>query len=253
MLNEDRGKKSVDYGCLMCFISDKDSKKIIKIGKDIISDDVLYTKEEGMGRELEEIHITIKYGFFPDLTKKEIENLIKDVIQFKATLKSISQFKNKEKGFDVVKYDVESDVIKKLNKAACEFPNEDSHPIYHPHLTLAYVKSNSFDEKDTVVDMEVTIDKIVYSPIKGEKMHFDLPKEKLDEAKLSSIKEKRFLFLTYEIPKIEREIERLDSMGGMENEIRELNIKLQKYQYELSGWNNYNPLNENINYKTYFI
>jgi len=376
LLNENRGTKSVDYGCLMCYISEKDTKKILKLNNDFIADDILYKEGNEFGRETE-CHITAKYGFSPDLTKTEIKTLIEDISQFKAKLKSISQFKNKEKGFDVVKYDVESDIIKKLNKAACKFPNEDSHPKYHPHLTLAYVKPDSFDEKDTVVDMEVTIDKIVYSPIKGDKMYFELPEEtinenskyeyplakkdelhsyegqegwkgkivwmspdkflslaspmppgnerieyriknrlpldfcvlevdmkhkkvtghegrhratiskklgidkipvliftgsnfervpkwnkethdeidaaefkpQLDESKLSTIKEKRVLFLTSEITKIEREVDRLDSMGGMEGKIQALNIKLQQYQYELSGWNNYNTLNEYASYK----
>jgi 2'-5' RNA ligase len=40
----------------------------------------------------------------------------------------------------VVKFDVEGKELRALNEIFCKLPNEDSHPEYNPHMTLAYVR-----------------------------------------------------------------------------------------------------------------
>ena len=245
LLTEDR--KKVSKGCLMCYISEDAKNKLNEFGKQLIPEKNIYKEGDEYGYENEK-HCTARYGFTKDLTKEQIEELIKDLTVFDITLSGISEFKNGEKeGYDVVKFDVDSDILNKLNKDTKKFPNEDTYPDFHAHVTIAYVKPDTFNETKKL-DIKVPIDTIVYSPINGEKMYFKLPdKKKLNEGKLSDIKIKRVGLLQNAINKIENEIDRLDSMGGMENRISELASQLQKYQDELKGWESYTPMRENLN------
>ena len=232
IINEDRSSKSVSLGCLMCYVCEEDSKKLNELNDLLIPEDILYKKDGEFGRE-GECHITAKYGFTTDLTKEEIVKLTSELNMFEVNLKRISMFKNKKDGFDVVKFDVDSDIINELNKKACEFPNEDSHPNFHAHLTLAYVKPDSFKKEKKNLNIKVKIDEIVYSPIEGEKIHLKLTnkKEKLDEGN-------HLDFLNTEIPRLEKEWERLDSMGGRENEQAAISKLLQQYRRDKLKWDN---------------
>ena len=229
---EDRSNKTVEYGCLMAYICQEDTDKLNELNDLLIPEDILYKKDGEFGRE-GECHVTCKYGFTKDLTKEDIIKLTSDLNIFEISLKSISTFKNAEEGFDVVKFDVDSDIINELNKKACEFPNEDSHPNFHAHLTLGYVNPGTFKKEKKNLNIKVKIDEIVYSPIKGEKIHLKLTdkKEKLDEGI-------RLDFLNTEIPRLEKEWERIDSMGGRELEQQRISKLLQQYRLEKKNWDN---------------
>ena len=228
LLKEDRS--NVSYGCLMAVICAKDAEKLNAFGNKLVPDEILYKEGDDFGRtSKEEWHSTIKYGFTPDITKEQIEDLIKGIHQFKIKLKGISEFKNDK--FDVVKFDVDSDIMEKLNEKASKFPNNDEHPIYHSHATIAYIepKSKNINKK---TDIEVTIDRILYSPIDGEKIYFKLPKPE----KRTLTEGERLDYLNSEIIRLEREWDRLDDMGGREMEQREISDKLKKLRKEKSGW-----------------
>jgi poly(A) polymerase len=229
---EDRSNKTVEYGCLMAYICQEDTDKLNELNDLLIPEDILYKKDGEFGRE-GECHVTCKYGFTKDLTKEDIIKLTSDLNIFEISLKSISTFKNAEEGFDVVKFDVDSDIINELNKKACEFPNEDSHPNFHAHLTLGYVNPGTFKKEKKNLNIKVKIDEIVYSPIEGEKIHLKLTnkKEKLDEGL-------RLDFLNTEIPRLEKEWERIDSMGGRELEQQRISKLLQQYRLEKKNWDN---------------
>ena len=43
--------------------------------------------------------------------------------------------------FDVLKYDVVPGILAEANKVVSDkFPNTDTYPDYHPHVTVAYLK-----------------------------------------------------------------------------------------------------------------
>lgn len=88
------------------------------------------------GREMEP-HITVKYGLHdeqPDATA----TVLKGESPIEAKLGKLSLFKNDN--FDVVKLDVDSPDLHRLNGAIAELPHTDTYPDYTPHMTLAYVK-----------------------------------------------------------------------------------------------------------------
>lgn len=151
-----------EYGCVMAIVSEDASKKIIDIGKKLIPDDILYFEEgQEYGREVEP-HVTIKFGLTQTYSKDKIGEVFSKIEPFKITLIAIDIFSNPK--FDVVKFNVESDVLKKLNSLFSKLPNEDEHPIYHPHMTLAYVKPREGKRfKKQINPIQLSIDRMKYS------------------------------------------------------------------------------------------
>lgn len=90
------------------------------------------------GRE-EDAHVTVLYGLDatePDLVKE----ILKGVEPFTITLRETSPF-TESPLFDVVKFDVNSVGIQKLNRLLREkCPYHGTYPNYHPHATVAYVR-----------------------------------------------------------------------------------------------------------------
>jgi hypothetical protein len=171
LLTENRFHSS-PYGCLMAKIESGYSNKIIDFGKKIIPDSILYIKNNEFGRE-NTPHITIKYGFEPDLNEIEIRKILKDIKPFHVKIKRLSIFDTNPE-YDVVKFDAESSILNTLNKKCNEFKNHDEYPVYNPHLTIAYVQKNTFGFDHGNMNMSVPIREIYYSPMVGEKSYFNL-------------------------------------------------------------------------------
>lgn len=131
-VSESHGKNSTpSLGCLMAVVDGHIAREV-RAFADSIPDSELAPD----GRE-NDPHITVKYG---------IHNPAGDVVEemggwkaFEVKIGEVSLFKNPE--YDVVKFDVQSDALTALNRQACDSLDcTDSHPVYHPHLTIAYLK-----------------------------------------------------------------------------------------------------------------
>ena len=164
LLNENVGNRS--YGCLMMNIENNSPNKLIEFSKKMIPDSILYIdpNDPSFGRE-KKMHVTCKYGFAPDLTKKDIASILQGISKpFNIKLISLSLFDNNE-DYDVVKFDVEqSDILKKLRKRCDKFPNEDKYDEYHAHVTLGYVKKGTFPHKKENLNIILPITSFTYSP-----------------------------------------------------------------------------------------
>jgi len=94
----------------------------------------------------------------------------------KVTLKKISMFDNADKGFDVVKFDVEGKDLFKMNKDFAKLPHTTDYPDYHPHVTIAYVKAGTgekyLDDLSKEDALEISPNKIVYSKANGDKKEY---------------------------------------------------------------------------------
>lgn len=163
---------SAPYGCLMAKVDGPNSKKIVEFGNKIINEDILFDEGGEYGRE-KTPHITIKYGFDPDLTELEIRKLIKGIKPFQVSIHKLSLFDTNPR-YDVVKFDVDSPILRQIRKLCDKYPNRDEYPQYHPHLTIAYVQKGSFQSTDRNITMSVRINEIYYSPAVGEKSYFNL-------------------------------------------------------------------------------
>lgn len=117
-----------------------------------------------LGRETEP-HITIKYGLH-DGKAEATASVLSGVGPIKAKIGKISLFKNDK--FDVVKLDIESPDLHRLNKKIAELPHTDTHPTYTPHITLAYVKPGAGQKYEGqsvpgLTGQEVTFNSVEFS------------------------------------------------------------------------------------------
>jgi len=122
--------------------------------------DVILT---GDGRE-NNIHATIKYGLHT-IDYTAIRNLFVNHKPIKIVLGKISLFTPDD--HDVIKIDVESPGLHTMHEMITNImETTDSHPVYHPHITIAYVKKGSGALFDGLQDFEGTkiqLDSILFS------------------------------------------------------------------------------------------
>lgn len=112
-------------------------------------------------------HVTVIYGIHEDEIGPEIimDTIEREMEPVTVTITNISIFSNDE--YDVVKYDVP--VTEQLQKYRDmfekNFPNTQTFPEYHPHMTLAYVNPGEGKKyvKELEEPFEVTFNKAVYS------------------------------------------------------------------------------------------
>lgn len=173
LVNEEAGHK---YGCVMLFLD------VPNTWWENITDEIDNTDayiEEGDRtygiQPSKKAHVTILYGLHADVPDEQVEALIDNMVAPEITLKKISIF-DKDKNFDVVKFDVEGDDLFKMNKAFAELPHTTDYPDYHPHVTLAYVKAGTGKKyvKSLSDDNKLVLkpNKVVYSKANGEEKEY---------------------------------------------------------------------------------
>lgn len=221
LMNLVEGKRQ--YGCVMAQIEERAAKKIVEFNYRMIGEDVLYTTESGFGRETDP-HITVKYGLINTYTEEQMQKFLEGVKPFNIQIKGLSLFENEN--FDVVKFDIESPELYKLNEKFSYLPNHDEHPIYHPHMTLAYVKHGYGKKyiKEASKHPNIPVSRIVYSNM-GTKSYFDLKRDRLTRRDYDA-----------EIAALDKEWERLDGMGNKELEQAKLADQMNALRKEKAKW-----------------
>ena len=128
-------------GVAMVELPEAQADFLIEWGQLNIPDNLLHQPpdDDSMGRE-KEMHVTAKYGFTTDVLH-QLHEIGESTPAFPVYIGSISLFEQAD--YDVVKLDVESPWLRKLNARLSQLPNDDSHPDYKPHVTLAYVKKGT--------------------------------------------------------------------------------------------------------------
>lgn len=137
---------------------------------------------ESMGVLLEredEPHITVKYGLHtndPAKVRKAIAECCDWTIS--AAVGEVSIFKNDD--FDVIKLDIESDDLHRLNAALRDsLENTETYPEYKPHVTLAYVKPGEGEGIaesvwNTAAGLELVFDSVTFSDKRREQTKIPL-------------------------------------------------------------------------------
>ena len=131
------------YSSVQLTITDETLKeKIFKLGS-LIKEEDLY-EENGYGRELSP-HITVKYGIHSS-NINEITNVIKNYKKKKVNYEILEISKFESDLYDVLILKVESEDLRTLNKMLEDnLKVTNTHPVYNPHITLAYVKKGVAD------------------------------------------------------------------------------------------------------------
>ncbi len=165
-LNEKKiEEKEQTFGCVMM---DSNIDKWKEDHTDGIDPKDVYIKPYDESYGIETIpHVTILYGIHEDEIAPEVimDVVKKDMEAVTVTIKEISIFSNDE--YDVVKYDVPvTNQLKKYRSLFEDnFPNTQTFPEFHPHITLAYVKPGEGKKytKKLEEPFEITFNKGVYS------------------------------------------------------------------------------------------
>lgn len=164
------------YGCLMSYFD-------IPLWNDVISiidpEDV-YDNENGDFGIEKEPHTTILFGFHDQETNlDDIKKELGDITEVPISIKGISHFNGSDsnKPYDVIKFDIDSPVLHKLNGIMKKFPNTNEYPEYHPHMTIGYVKAGAGEKYDgkLIKQPNIISKKIVYSHPSGKKDIWELP------------------------------------------------------------------------------
>lgn len=121
------------YSCLMLDCSNL-TEEVEKLQDEIETKDLLESRTKSIEHE---IHVTILYGLLTNNAKKVLDTIPEKPIHY--TIKGISLFESDEQ--DVLKFDIESSDLKSLNVLVSKkFDNENKYPVYHSHMTIAYLK-----------------------------------------------------------------------------------------------------------------
>jgi 2'-5' RNA ligase len=127
------------------------------------------------GRE-DKPHITVKYGLH-GWDAKFAEQALAGEKPARVTFGKVSLFETNP-DFDVIKVEVKSDDLHRLNKKVSESqPVTDTHPTYRPHATIAYVKKGKgarYVGNDFLEGKTVTLSSVTFSGRDGERVEIPL-------------------------------------------------------------------------------
>ena len=135
-----------------------DTPEFVKDLQSKIPNDELYFDDESTndyGIE-KETHVTLVPCLDNNTDIVKIKKHLKDISRYKTILTNISLFKNDK--YDVLKCDAQSVLLKDTNKSITdEFPSHSEFKDYHPHLTIAYLKSGMGDKyvKDCLMPLVI--------------------------------------------------------------------------------------------------
>lgn len=166
----------IDFGVLMLFFNIPNWKEIAKIKpEDVYS-------EDGRGIE-DEPHVTALYGFHDEVTLDDVKKIVKKVVNKPLTVKviGISTFSSKDKPYDVVKFDIESKELERLNTKLKKLPHTNTFSEYHPHITISYVKKGTGEKYNKIFEHPILItgDKMVFSDKEKNKTSWTLIKRNI--------------------------------------------------------------------------
>jgi 2'-5' RNA ligase len=167
------------YGCVMIYFGFPTD--VIKM-QDTIRPDHLCTDDGNTGIELEP-HCTLLYGLHEEVTLEDVTNVLDKYTFGDLKLHNPSLFENEK--FDVLKYDVAYPIrsgayLHKANVELTKLPHTTSFPDYHPHCTIAYLKSGKGNHyKDFFVNKGaeeyiVTPTHAIYSLPNGEQIRIEI-------------------------------------------------------------------------------
>jgi len=164
-----------DYGCVMAMMPSTVASKLIAFGAGIPEEHIYYGDDDKdhFGREVES-HITVKFGVHTTDSER-VRKVVEKFGPVKAKISGISVFDNDK--YTVLKADIESDDLHKLNKLVSDkLKCTDTYPEYHPHATIAYLKKDPDNPdyyKEYLTDEfngeEVEFDDVVFSSAKDVK------------------------------------------------------------------------------------
>ena len=195
-IQEQKDKKvnhKYEYGALMLsFDIPKWNDKVLSL---IEKEDIYDNEEKEYGLEFEP-HISLLFGFHDEVKLNDLKNTVNKILKNKDNIKvkltKISHFSGEE--YDVVKFDVDSDLLHEINKELVKYPHTSNFPDYKPHMTISYIKKGKGKKYDRKLKNHAILKgtKMVYSHSNGKKDSWSLDdkeiiKEQFDASKMIPI------------------------------------------------------------------
>jgi 2'-5' RNA ligase len=164
MMGEAEDKNPHKFSCAMLNISEKNASVFEYWAKKNISEKDISINEDDVP------HVTVKYGLH-DTKPDKLKKILKGVKSIKLKFGKITKF-DENPNFDVLKVDVESKELEKLNKKISkEMDHTNTFSKYKPHITLAYVKKGKCKDlvgNDFFTEFEDEVDEIFFTSKTGE-------------------------------------------------------------------------------------
>jgi 2'-5' RNA ligase len=169
------GQSNYEFGCVMLYLNNK----LTALHKYIDKNDIYVDPEDPTFGLEKEPHVTLLYGLHEEVTPKQIKSVLKDFEFGKLLLHNVSLFENEK--YDVLKFDIEGDSLHQANDELKQFPYTSDFPDYHPHSTIAYLKSGKgkkYVKKFKDLELETKPKYAVYSQPNGNKTKFSIKIQK---------------------------------------------------------------------------
>ncbi len=160
-----------DSGCVMLYFNFPEINKI----HDTINPSDLYEENGDRSYGIEdEPHCTLLYGLKPDVSLDEVTSIVNRFKFGECKIHNASLFEN---AYDVLKFDVDADLLHDCNAALSKLPHTSTFPDYHPHLTIAYLKKGMGKKYcDMLNDVSFILNPsyVVYSEADGTKTKIEI-------------------------------------------------------------------------------
>ena len=148
--------------------------EIAKIHEQIDPEDVYDDDEPGHSLE-KDSHVTCAYGFSETKPQDVIPKL--DLVPCRYKVKGLSLFENEK--FDVLKFDIQSTELNKLNKQIMDnFDITTSYKDYHAHCTIFYARKGMgkkyLNIKSSLIGKTFVSNRFIFSNPNSEKIYIDV-------------------------------------------------------------------------------
>jgi len=160
-------KKQYDYAIVKANV---DFPELKEVQSEIDKDELYQDESNKFGLE-NNPHVTLLYGIHKEVTFDEVKEVI-DKLELPDEIKitGISKFENEN--YDVLKFDVDSTDLSKINSALRKLPYTNDYDEYKPHITIAYLKPGEADKyisKNYNNTKKISIKTIDFKEVSGKK------------------------------------------------------------------------------------
>lgn len=171
-------KTSYKYACLMLYFNvtktwwDSIQSKIDN--KDIARVDGVNGREK-----YRDAHVTLLYGLHKHVSLDDVKEAVLDIPVRTVIASKVSCFEGGD--CDVIKFEMDYEFFKKMNKSLKKLPHTQTFPKYIPHMTIAYVKKGRgkaiAKELNNMFKRTLKPSHFVFSEGNGKKTNFDFDKK----------------------------------------------------------------------------
>ena len=168
-----KSRIAYSYGCMMVTVPPFLANPIRDYAETIPEPLRVITEDASNGIP-DETHITVKYGILND-DIGEVAEAVFGTLPIVMKLGRAGVFHNLDAA--VIRLSVDSRSLQRLHNKICKKLNTiNTHPGYHPHVTIAYMKQRQDDPyyyrtffSDQFEGLEFVADRVVYSTASGKR------------------------------------------------------------------------------------